>query len=183
MRLQDLLEFQKKQDDKAKSQMIHEFARSYQKYLERLPMKVAFMECMSGLNRIKRSNPRFLVHAVESITIGDVCFIDFGQAYQYEAGFQHFGVIMNIINNKVLVVPMTSNPETYNKANPSNDYPLPQLFQLGLIAGLHKESVCFLHDAKFINRARIIKVQGHINPDSLLYRQLRQRLIETILPQ
>jgi hypothetical protein len=90
---------------------------------------------------------------------------------------------MNIINNKVLVVPMTSNPETYNKGNPNNDHPLPQLFQLGIIKGLNKESVCFLNDAKFINRARIIKIQGHLDPTSVLYRQLKQRLIQTILPQ
>jgi hypothetical protein len=183
MRLQDLLAYQKRQDDQAKSKMILEFARSYQTYLERLPMKVAYMECMSGLNRIKRSNPTYLVHAVEGINIGDVCFIDYGQAYRYEAGFQHFGIIMNIINNKVFVVPMTSNPETYSKANPLNDHPLPQLYQLGIIEGLNKESVCFLHDAKFINRARIIKIQGHIDPTSHLYRQLKQRLQETILPQ
>lgn len=183
MRLQDLLLYQKKQDEQAKSEMIYEFAKSYATYLQRLPMKIAYMECMSGLNRIKRSSPTFLMHAIEGLSIGDVCFIDFGQAYRYEAGFQHFGIIMNIVNNKVFVVPMTSNPETYTKANPSNDYPLPQLFQLGLIEGLNKESVCFLHDAKFINRARIIKVQGHIAPCSILYRQLKQRLQETILPQ
>lgn len=182
MQLQDLLLYQKENDEQAKVKMVDEFAKSYEDYLKRLPMKVAYMECMSGLNRIKRSSPTYLIHAVEGIRIGDVCYIDFGQAYNYEAGFQHFGIIMNIINNKVLVIPMTSNSVTYNKADPNNEYPLPQLFQLGMIKGLHKESVCFLNDAKFINRARIIKIQAHLDPQSVLYRQLKQRLKETILP-
>lgn len=182
MQLQDLFLYQKKHDDQAKLEMIDEFAKSYQDYLERLSMKEAYMECVSGLNRMTRSHPGFLVHAVEGIKIGDVCYIDFGHAYHYEAGFQHFGIIMNIVKNKVFVIPMTSNQQTYCKANPNNDHPLPQLFQLGMIDGLNKESVCFLNDAKFINRARIIRIQGYIDPESLLYRRLKQRLLETILP-
>jgi len=165
---------------KSKHELIDEYIQLYDDYLKQLPIKKVQMEYLSGVNRFNRSDARYLSQFNHEISIGDVCYIDFGQAYTYEAGFQHFGVIMNIIGNKVFVVPMTSNPITYKKADPNNDYPIPQLFQLTNVEGLYKASVCFLHDAKFINKARIISVNAHIDPQTMLFKQLKKRMIATI---
>ncbi len=177
---QEFLKYQNKETYQDKQEMVMKYALIYHQYMMKLPMKIAMMECLSGTNRLQRSDPTYLQQAVSLLRIGDVCYIDYGQAYTYEAGFQHFGVILSIVSNKVFVVPMTSNQQTFTKADPTMDYPLPHIFQLGLIDGLTKPSVCFLNDAKFINKARIISVKGHIDVESLLFKRLRKRVFETI---
>ncbi|MEG0076609.1 hypothetical protein [Anaerorhabdus sp.] len=47
---------------------------------------------------------------------GDICYIDYGQAYLNEIGFQHFGLVIRIYQQKAFVVPMTSNEVQYNSA-------------------------------------------------------------------
>jgi hypothetical protein len=177
---QEFLRYQNRQSDHDKHEMIMKYALLYHQYLMQLPMKVAMMECVSGANRLERSEPTYLQKAITPLHIGDVCYIEYGHAYTYEAGFQHFGIILSVVQNKVFVVPMTSNARTYVKADPNTAYPLSHVFQLGLIPGLTKSSVCFLNDAKFINRARIINIKGHIDPESLLFKRLRKRVFETI---
>lgn len=110
------------------------------------------------------------------IKVGDICFIDFGEAYINESGYQHFGIIMSIINGKALVIPMSSNPHTYSQAmsekNPNGKI---HLMQIGLIKGLVKNSVLFLNDAKFINTARMIEAKAHIDEESDLFQMIRTR--------
>lgn len=113
-----------------------------------------------------------------SIRPGDVCYTDFGQAYLYEAGYQHFGLVIAIVHFKALIIPMTSNPQTYRKAFTNEGT---YLFPLGTIEGLYKESVLFLNDAKFINTARIIDVKAHIPVDSEMFLKIKSKLKNLIL--
>lgn len=112
------------------------------------------------------------------IIVGDICYIDFGQAYINEAGFQHFGLIMSIYQKKAFVVPMTSNRVQYKTAYDPVDNPTGKkhLMKIGCIQGLNKPSVLFLNDCKHINTARIIDKKAHINIDSPLFRQIEKRL-------
>ena len=114
---------------------------------------------------------------------GDICYIDFGQAYLNEAGFQHFGLITNITNGKVFVIPMTSNTNTYNQAYDENYLPngKKHLMQIGLINGLNKESVLFLNDCKYINSARIIDVKANIDTSSELYKNIQSRIMKCLI--
>ena len=113
-------------------------------------------------------------------SVGDVLYIDFGTAYLNEAGFQHFGLVLNIKNGKPFIVPMTSNPATYAQAydEVSNPKGKRHLMRIGLINGLVRESVLFLNDAKFINSARIIDKKAFISPYSPLFRKIKNRLID-----
>lgn len=110
------------------------------------------------------------------IKIGDICFIDFGEAYINESGYQHFGIIMSIMNGKALVIPMSSNYNTYQQAL-TLDNPLGKahLMQIGLIKGLVKKSVLFLNDAKFINTARIIEVKAKIDEQDEIFIEIKNR--------
>ena len=111
--------------------------------------------------------------------VGDVLYIDFGNAYINEAGFQHFGLVMSIKNGKPFVIPMTSNPATYSQAYDRryNPYGKKHLMRIGLVPGLNRGSVLFLNDAKFINSARIIDRKGYILPDSNLFLNIKTRLL------
>lgn len=106
------------------------------------------------------------------VRVGDICFIDFGQAYQMEIGYLHFGLILSFKHAKAFVVPMTG-----KKILKPDDHRM----SLGNIEGLAKESVLFLNDAKWINTARIIDVKGHISVQSEKFKLIQERVIDCIL--
>ena len=42
------------------------------------------------------------------VRAGDICYVDFGaSAYLFECGFQHFALIVKLVQYKALVIPMT----------------------------------------------------------------------------
>lgn len=113
---------------------------------------------------------------------GDVCYIDFGQAYLNEIGFQHFGLILSINQKKAFVVPMTSNETQYRTAydiikNPTGKK---HLMRIGCLPGMAKSSVLFLNDCKYINTARIIDVKAHLSVTSPCFRLIKKRIIKLI---
>lgn len=114
------------------------------------------------------------------IKVGDICYIDFGVAYISEAGYQHFGIVIGYCNSKALVVPMSSNVSMYHQSYCPIDFPRGKkhLYRLPDIRGLHKRSVLFLNDIKYINTARVIEVKGHIHPKSALFNDILGRVKE-----
>lgn len=116
------------------------------------------------------------------VKVGDICYIDYGRAYINEAGYQHFGLVIGICNSKALVIPMSSNFNMYNQSFCPQSYlnGKPHLFRLPEIKGLHKKSVLFLNDTKFINTARVIEVKGFISPSCRLYKDIIKRLKQVV---
>ena len=116
------------------------------------------------------------------VSPGDICFLDYGRSYIKEAGYQHFGLIVSICGGKAFIVPMTSNANTYAKAYDEETNPLgcKHLFPLGDIEGLYRKSVLFLNDGKYMNTARVIDVKAHVNPDSVLFQKIKERLRECL---
>lgn len=154
--------------------------------------KVSYYECLSTREAVwsliseRNYKERSQAHSCEElgvwIRVGDICFIDFGINYLNEAGFQHFGLIISISNNKVLVIPMTSNEKTMEKAKlASMKNVKSHLLMIGKIQGMHKASTLFLNDAKFINSARIIDVKAHITVESKLFKKIIQSYKDMII--
>ena len=112
------------------------------------------------------------------VRAGDVVYLDYGQAYLNEMGYQHFGLIVSICRGKALIIPMTSNAAHYRNAYDPEENPegKPHLMRLGKLEGMRKESVLYLNDLKYINTARIIRVMAHLDTDSELYRRIRERM-------
>ena len=115
-----------------------------------------------------------------SVTPGDICYMDFGHAYLYEVGYQHFGIVLALWQKKALVVPMTSNETTYAKAyDPiDNPYGKSNLMRLGQLPGMNKPSVLFLNDMRFVNTARVIKVMAHLDVKSEKFWDIQDRINE-----
>jgi hypothetical protein len=113
---------------------------------------------------------------------GDICYMDFGQsAYLNEAGYFHFGLVMSLCQKKALVIPMTSNAVQYQNAlSADNPDGRRHLMRIGQVPGMHKPSVLFLNDMKYVNTARIICIRAHIDEDSRLFRQIRRRMVEVL---
>lgn len=176
--------YEKNNDFYRSDEIFEQFISQYQQYLRSLSTKQMSRECISGLNRLQRQNLRSSSQLNIHAKVGDVCYIDFGQVYINEAGYQHFGLILSIVNHKAFVLPMTSNSTTYQYANdPSRiEHGKTHLHQLGWIEGLNKQSVAFINDCKFINTARIIAIKGHIDVDSELFSEIVERVKESIFP-
>ena len=107
---------------------------------------------------------------------GDICWMDFGQTFLNEMGYQHFGLVLSIWNRKALVIPLTSNAAAYEKAG-NGSLLWNHLFRIGMPEGLNRPSTLFLNDIRFINTARILYVRAHIDPDSELFHAIQTRLI------
>lgn len=144
--------------------------------------KISYKEGVQRLVSEKNYNTRRNIPSSKSLGFsiqpGDICYTDFGQAYLYEAGYQHFGLVIAVVHFKALIIPMTSNEKTYQKSLTSEGT---YLFPLGPISGLYKESVLFLNDAKFINTARIIDVKAHIPVTSKLFVDIKNKFKNLIL--
>lgn len=162
-----------------------EWDKLWQWFMEEKKNEYANISYKEGIQRLvseKNYTTRRNVSSAKSLGLsivpGDICYTDFGQAYLYEAGYQHFGLVLSIVHFKALIIPMTSNPNTYQKSlKQEGTY----LFPLGSIDGLYKESVLFLNDAKFINTARIIDVKAHLSVTSPLFLEIKDRFKNLVL--
>lgn len=145
-------------------EFVEETLNRFKAFVTKLSPKEVIKMMLSTQNYMTRSTWR--VDERHDVKVGDVCFIDYGQAYLNEAGYQHFGLIISRINGKVLAIPMTSNSATYAQAYHPETNPKGKrhLMPFGQRCGLNRPSVLFLNDAKFINPNRVIDVIGHLEP-------------------
>ncbi|MEG0314585.1 MAG: hypothetical protein RR646_04925 [Erysipelotrichaceae bacterium] len=141
-----------------------------------LSVKEAIHRIISEENFRNKSNFTSCEDSGVNIRVGNICYVDFGLSYINEAGYQHFGLIMSIKHGKALVIPMTSNHNTYLNAN-LRDHLLP----IGLIKGMNRPSVLFLNDARFINTARIIDVKAYIPKSSNLFKDIQTKLFNCMM--
>lgn len=146
-------------------------------HYQTLKPKEALPEMISEKNYFSRANATSCDELGVWVKVGDICFIDFGKSYLNEAGYQHFGIVMKFMNNKALVIPMTSNPKTYKDALLMQKS---HLFPIGKLEGMYRHSVLFLNDARFINTARIIDVKANIPIQSTLFQQIKKKLLELL---
>lgn len=115
------------------------------------------------------------------VNVGDICYIDFGEAFIQEIGYQHFGLVISSFRGKFFVVPMSGKQDIYQELL-SEDGKLarPHLYPLAKRSGLNKNSILFLNDAKYINGARIIDVKSHLDPSSLEFKEIEAQLKQCI---
>lgn len=114
--------------------------------------------------------------------VGDIVYLDYGQAYTNEMGYQHFGIIWRIYEGKALVIPMTSNKKQYRDAYDEVEHPTGKrhLMRLGMIDGMNKPSVVYLNDFRFINMARVIRVVAQLDVNSVTFCKLNMRCMNML---
>jgi len=160
--------------------LVQSYERLIKKELSSLSGKEVYQELLSEVNyRIRRRYKSSELVGFK-VRTGDICFIDFGKSYINEAGYQHFGIVLNTYNSKILVIPMSSNPSMYKQAYCEKEFPYGKkhLMRLELVKGLERKSVLFLNDLKFINSARVIGVKAHLNSSSVTFSEIRKRVRE-----
>ncbi len=168
--------------ERKKEEVIEEYLGVLRQQLLKMDNKQVKEVLLSELNFQERGKLMSCRYYDMNIREGDICYIDFGKAYNQETGYMHFGLVIKIFNSKALVIPMTSNPQAFIMAYDKNYNPngMTHLMRLGKVEGLVKYSVLFLNDAKFINTARIIDVKSHLSTDGELYRKVIDRFSHII---
>ena len=185
MKIKEISILDEKELDKYSDQprdLVYEYINQTESDFLSMPNKLMRDSLLSEHNYLTRRSMKSCRGLGYTITVGDICYIDYGRAYIHEIGYQHFGLVVNMCYAKALVIPMTSNKTVKSCAYQKDDNPdgMLNLMSIGRIEGLTSESVLFLNDAKFINTARIIDVKGHIDKDSLLFKEIMMRLYRCI---
>lgn len=163
--------------------VVNDYLQSMRKaYQELMPGKVG--RCMiSEENWIDRGAMACGEEAGVRVKAGDICWMDYGQAYLNEMGYQHFGLVVTIIMHKALVVPLTSSLSAYERAydpieNPTGN---PCLMRIGLVEGLRKNSTLYLNDMKFVNTARMFEVRAHLSEEDPLFTEIKDRVTQMLV--
>ena len=165
-----------------KRELISSYQLLIQEEMNLLNEKESYQELLSEVNyRIRRKykSSELLGFKVKS---GDICYIDFGKTYINEAGYQHFGVVLNRYNSKILVIPMSSNEAMYQQAYCEKMFPSGKkhLMRLNIVEGLNRKSVLFLNDLKFMNSARVIGVKAQLDVEGVVFQAIKKRVRETL---
>ncbi len=145
---------------------------------EQMDKEMSYSILISEVNWVMRRHMHTAVEIGICPHIGDICYMDFGPAYLNECGFQHFGLIFRLVQHKALVIPMTSNARQVMRAydpltNPDGQH---HLCAIGQPKGMHKPSVLFLNDMRYINTARILEVKAHIEPSCAQFKSIEERV-------
>ena len=136
---------------------------------------------ISMLNHHNHHNDHSCTEKGVDIRVGDICYIDFGNAFIEEIGFQHFGLILSLCKNKAYVVPMSGNERAYAQAySKDNLNGKKHLMRLEKVGRMKKRSVLFINDSKWINTARVIDVKGHLKRDSPVFQEIMTRVKDMI---
>lgn len=159
------------------------YLKEYRNFLMNGFAKEVNKEICSGYNRMKRGKFWCCEGIDLSIEIGDIVYMEFGQAFLNEAGFQHFGLIISLWNKKAFVVPMTSNMQSSKHAVNVNKHGRSHLYYIGYVNGLSNHSTLFLNDAKMINTSRIISVNGNISPNSEMFKEIQEHLVKGLFSE
>lgn len=150
----------------------------YKNYLLGEYSSEGFKEICAGLNRMKRRRYWCCEGVNITVKVGDIVYMEFGQAFLNEAGFQHFGLVMRLWNRKALIVPMTSNRNSYKSAINVHEKGRSHLYYIGYVDGLSNHSTLFLNDAKMLNTSRVISVNGSVCPQSAMFKDIQWHLVQ-----
>ena len=154
------------------------YLQEYRNYLLGEYHREGFKEICSGLNRMKRRRYWCCEGVNLSVKKGDIVYMEFGQAFLNEAGFQHFGLVMGLWNRKAFIIPMTSNKNSFKSAVNVSENGRNHLYYIGYVDGLSDHSTLFLNDAKMLNTSRVISVNGSVCPNSDMFKEIQWHLVQ-----
>ena len=155
--------------------LIKESNHLEQEMLKSLDEREVYDYMISKMNYCQRKKMVSSLDVGMYLTIGDICYIDYGMAYLWETGYQHFGLILSIRNGKAFVVPVSGSMRAVSGADKRS-----HVMHLGMIEGMNKPSILYINDAKWINTARILDIKAHLDHKSQLFLDIKQNVREMI---
>lgn len=123
------------------------------------------------------------------VNLGDIIFLDLGINFPHEASYSHPAVVVEFINNLLLVVPSSSNPDKIRDAYHPVDNETGKIIYRKVTKqdGFDSECVLELDKIRVVNPARIIKIQSQlnedINNDDSLFNEIKNIIYQKYLPK
>lgn len=114
-----------------------------------------------------------------AIEVGQVLQVDNGKNYNVECGLIHYGLIIKVIKNKVLILPMTTNRDEFIKAyhpkeNISGDFS----FRRGLLTeGFTVPVTLYINDLKCLSIGRLIPYKRITILNTDAYTNIREHIL------
>lgn len=124
-----------------------------------------------------------------NLQLGDIVYVDFGINFVNEVSYPHPAVVIEHIKESILVVPCSSNQEKINESyHPIDNKESKSLYRkVTRQDGFDGVCVLELDKVSLINKARVIKVQGHLNEDinveSSLFNEIKMKIFKEYLPK
>lgn len=146
--------------------------------------------CVHELGLFSKSMHRWLtkkddINAPDdTVTIGDICMIDWSINYKPELSYYHPAVVLEEINNMFLVVPTSSKPKAISRAYHPIDNPTGKWYwrKVGISDGFSEECLLLMDNIKVISKTRIMKKMGSLTcsltDENGLFREIRRSIIK-----
>lgn len=139
---------------------INVYLDNYKEYL----LNTSVFECSSLLisenNWFARKGITSCIYKdqVFSLQAGQIVHVDNGKNYDTECGLIHYSLILKVLDKKVLILPMTTNRDEFDKAyHPTTNFTGNFEYRRGLIGeGFSTEVTLFINDIKCVSVGRII---------------------------
>ncbi len=114
------------------------------------------------------------------IELGNIYYIDYGKTFCGELSYFHYGLCIGKRDGKILIVPMRSGYDVFDKAyHPTNNPMGNRKYRQALTQeGFAKNSVLLINDTKYISAGRIDKKSNMINNETLESIQLQVFQVE-----
>ena len=156
----------------------HEYKNIVDDLLKNSTKKQIVHSLISDINFYERKDST-LTSFQRNVREGDLVIIDFGKQYRYECSYVHPALVVAKMNNKVMVVPMSSNDKMLEKALYLKKDNLCPLLSSGE-KNIDKHSTLILNDAKWIAPTRVLQQIGTIDTNSTEFKIIKQKLIDII---
>jgi hypothetical protein len=117
------------------------------------------------------------------IDIGQVCYLDYGKAYNGELAYYHYGLCISKKEGKILFIPITSGAGwVYDCYHPTKN---PNKSKKNRTAyekeGFSKDCVLMINDAKFLSAGRISELDVKIEDTEVLH-SIQNQLFSVCFP-
>lgn len=120
----------------------------------------------------------------DKLSVGDIYIADLGTRYKPEIAYIHPVLVLEIVKNYVLVVPTTTNEDTYLAAYHPKDNPngKKQYRRVKPEDGFSKECSLILTNVQTISKGRLLDRKGKVM-DSALYDEVKAQTFYFLFPR
>ncbi len=110
---------------------------------------------------------------------GQLIQVDLGKDYEVESGLIHYGLILKVVKDKVLIIPMTTTPKQISvafhpKKNPTGKFHL----RRGLLSeGFTKSVALYINDIRCVSIGRLLPYKSVDKINVNTYNEIREHVL------
>jgi hypothetical protein len=155
--------------------------RNYENFL----MNATVYDCASILisennwfHKRRRSNCNTIIGKSSPPQAKQIILVDFGKMYESEWGLIHYGLVIKVLNQKLLIVPMTTAKKHFVRAyhkqnNPTGNFELRQALKT---EGFTTDATLIINDIKCISMGRVLPTNDLVIIEDRIFANIREHI-------